>query len=97
MRNIRVLVNHPIKLFPALNVEITWPAGTYGLMKTTQGCPGGTWQSGWLEQDSEDWGTANSFSPNIYLYLAGIIQLYTLKIIILSRLPDCKLTNECMR
>lgn len=51
--------------------QSVWPSGTYGLMRTAQGCPDGTWQVGWRQQDSEDFGTANDYSSNIEFYLAG--------------------------
>lgn len=43
-------------------------------MKTAQGCPDGTWQEGWRQQDSEDFGTANDYSSNIERYLAGKVK-----------------------
>ena len=65
----------------------TWPAGTYGLMKPSQGCPDDTWQSGWREQDSEDFSNANQFSPNVDLYLAGMLSNeYTICYLLFSTL-----------
>jgi hypothetical protein len=60
---------------PVVQVPITWPLGTYGLMKATNGCPGDNtrWQEGWRKFDTEDtFSSHNSFSSGIQHYLAGI-------------------------
>ncbi|XP_053376021.1 uncharacterized protein LOC123535471 [Mercenaria mercenaria] len=56
-----------------IQVPISWPVGTYGLMQTTHGCPGGKtiWLSGWRKYDTEDLGSDNSFSANINHFLKG--------------------------
>ncbi|XP_053376072.1 mucin-5AC-like [Mercenaria mercenaria] len=52
---------------------VTWPIGTYGLMQTRQGCPGGNtrWVTGYRKQDTEDSDSHNYFSANIQNYLGG--------------------------
>ncbi|KAK7106197.1 uncharacterized protein [Littorina saxatilis] len=57
---------------PALVVPLTWPRGTYGLVKPVTGCPGGriSWSEGWRFQDTGD----HVFSSNMMstqLHLAG--------------------------
>ncbi|XP_060582741.1 mucin-2-like [Ruditapes philippinarum] len=59
---------------PVVQVPITWPLGTYGLMKATNGCPGDNtrWQEGWRKFDTEDtFSSHNSFSSGIQHYLSG--------------------------
>ncbi|XP_045172520.2 uncharacterized protein LOC123534363 [Mercenaria mercenaria] len=59
---------------PAIQVPITWPSGTYGLMKSANGCPGDNtrWQEGWRKFDTEDtFSSHNSFSSGIQNYLSG--------------------------
>ncbi|KAL4224310.1 hypothetical protein ACF0H5_017765 [Mactra antiquata] len=58
---------------PFVQVPITWPAGTYGLMKAAQGCPAGHthWSGGWRKFDTEDTDSHNYFSPNVNSYLSG--------------------------
>ena len=59
----------------SLHIPVTWPAGTYGLMKTGTGCPGGNvaWESGWRFYDSEDVNPQNHFTSHIERYMAGIL------------------------
>lgn len=54
-------------------MPLTWPLGTYGLMKTPKGCPGeqANWYGGWRKQDTEDTDASNYFTNNINHYLAG--------------------------
>ncbi|WAR01427.1 hypothetical protein MAR_007985 [Mya arenaria] len=54
-------------------IPVSWPYGTYGLIKTRSGCPGDqiNWQSGWRYQDTENRRNRNEFSNNIANYLAG--------------------------
>lgn len=56
-----------------IHVPITWPAGTYGLMRAASGCPADNthWAEGWRKQDTEDVNSKNEFSPNIQNYLSG--------------------------
>ncbi|XP_052220881.1 uncharacterized protein LOC127837669 [Dreissena polymorpha] len=56
-----------------LQVPVTWPTGTYGMMKTSSGCPtgGAAWQSGWRYQDTEDQSPSNQYTAGIEGYLAG--------------------------
>ena len=58
-----------------LQIPVTWPLGTYGLIKTTHGCPQGkvTWYSGWREQDTENTRVNNIFSDHIDSYMAGTV------------------------
>ena len=35
------------------DIQISWPSGTYGLPKSTSGCPA-MWNEGWRKQDLED-------------------------------------------
>ena len=51
----------------------TWPEGTYGLMRASQGCPGMLdWHEGSRFYDTEDVLSGNKFSPDITSYLAGM-------------------------
>ena len=54
---------------PQLVVPLTWPRGTYGLMKPVSGCPAGrvTWREGWRYQDTGDLLTNNLLSPQLHL------------------------------
>ncbi|KAK6173994.1 hypothetical protein SNE40_017354 [Patella caerulea] len=54
---------------PELKIPITWPAGTYGLVKSTSGCPAGrvTWHEGSRHQDTEDTRNKNSWSSPIHI------------------------------
>ncbi|ESP03389.1 hypothetical protein LOTGIDRAFT_137430, partial [Lottia gigantea] len=54
---------------PELRMPITWPVGSYGLMKTTSGCPSGRvhWSEGWRYQDTENIINKNSWSNPIHL------------------------------
>ncbi|XP_052271513.1 mucin-3A-like isoform X2 [Dreissena polymorpha] len=63
----QVLTDH------SLQIPVTWPRGTYGVMKTTLGCPGSqvTWLQGSRFQDTEDISSKNSFTPDITRFLAG--------------------------
>lgn len=56
-----------------LRIPVTWPLGTYGLMRSVRGCPDAkvTWSTGWRQQDNENTDTQNAHSDNIDLYLAG--------------------------
>lgn len=58
---------------PPLRIPLSWPRGTYGLMKAVSGCPthgGVTWLEGWRYEDTEDPFTQNEISSPIHL--AGI-------------------------
>ena len=51
---------------------VTWPEGTYGLMRAAQGCPAAVdWHAGSRYYDTEDLLGGNKFSPDINSYLAG--------------------------
>ncbi|XP_071095708.1 uncharacterized protein [Haliotis cracherodii] len=54
---------------PQLIIPVTWPQGTYGLMKAKTGCPGGrvTWHEGWRYEDFEDVMTHNHVSGQLHL------------------------------
>ncbi|KAL4223846.1 hypothetical protein ACF0H5_017311 [Mactra antiquata] len=56
-----------------IQVPVSWPKGTYGLMQTVTGCPSGSiaWKGGYLVQDTEDSTHSNSFSPNLASYMKG--------------------------
>lgn len=56
-----------------IKVPLTWPVGTYGLMQTSQGCPGANshWSTGWRMQDTEDLRAHNTYSPGINTFLKG--------------------------
>jgi hypothetical protein len=56
-----------------IQVPISWPVGTYGLMQTAHGCPADqtVWLSGWRRQDTEDLRSKNSFSSSIASYMKG--------------------------
>lgn len=68
-----VVSSHPLLDRHTIHVPITWPAGTYGLMKPTSGCPADNvhWSEGYRKQDTEDINSKNMFSPNIQNYLSG--------------------------
>ncbi|KAH3865545.1 hypothetical protein DPMN_028585 [Dreissena polymorpha] len=63
----QVLTDH------GLQIPVTWPRGTYGLMKTASGCPGEhvSWLQGSRFQDTEDISSRNSFPSDITRFLAG--------------------------
>ncbi|KAK6174005.1 hypothetical protein SNE40_017361 [Patella caerulea] len=59
----------PVVTDPELKIPITWPAGTYGLVKTTSGCPAGrvTWHQGSRHQDTNNIFNKNSWSNPIHI------------------------------
>lgn len=65
-----------------LRIPVTWPLGTYGLMRSVRGCPDAkvTWSTGWRQQDNENTNTQNSHSDNIDLYLAGTLKFVNLNV-----------------
>ena len=71
----RMIHTHTCVSDSPVQIPVTWPQGTYGLMKTTNGCPGNNvdWEYGWLEQDTDDVNMNNTFSPDIQLYLHGMV------------------------
>ena len=71
----RMIYTHTCVSDSPVQIPVTWPQGTYGLMKTTNGCPGNNvdWEYGWLEQDTDDVNMNNTFSPDIQLYLHGMV------------------------
>ncbi|XP_062566341.1 uncharacterized protein LOC134228673 isoform X2 [Saccostrea cucullata] len=46
----------------ASTLQVSWPRGTYTLVKPKSGCPQG-WLEGWRQQDSEDTHNKNFFTP----------------------------------
>ncbi|KAH3877576.1 uncharacterized protein LOC127872229 [Dreissena polymorpha] len=67
--------NSPAVTDYPLQVPVTWPHGTYGLMKTASGtgCPaaGATWNTGLRYQDTEDSDANSQFTSGIGTYMAG--------------------------
>ncbi|KAK3597977.1 hypothetical protein CHS0354_042329 [Potamilus streckersoni] len=57
---------------PPLKIPVTWPAGSYGLLKPKTGCPleqNFHWYEGWRHQDSEDMTIyGNKFSDPLNMY-----------------------------
>lgn len=58
---------------PTVQLPITWPSGTYGLMKASNGCPmnNARWEEGWRKQSTELTNNKNDHSPDISTYMAG--------------------------
>ncbi|XP_050416954.2 uncharacterized protein LOC126830600 [Patella vulgata] len=56
---------------PQLRIPLTWPSGTYGLIKTTSGCPAGrvTWHEGMRHYDdySRHRAKTSEFASNYYI------------------------------
>lgn len=54
---------------PQLKIPLTWPSGTYGLMKPKTGCPSGKvrWHEGYRYEDTRNVVTQNHFSSPLHL------------------------------
>lgn len=61
-------ISYPIPLSVSIadrpiEIQLKWPAGTYGLIRSTSGCPVGFYE-GFIKQDNEDSNNGNSFTIN---------------------------------